>query len=260
MTNAEGQALRELVAASLNEAERVWNQARPLMEKSAVRMDSAWNMQTTIPGYETIIDGKPEVDTFICMAIDMRDSSGHLMQAISAKIAKVSQLERIFYETSALLPAAAEIIGNHGGRVTEYLGDGALGMFLARGEGEDRNEIVRTVHRAASSYLNCVNEIINPELDRRYRLPPLSVGIGLAFSRAVITAVGLQGNRLPKVVGECVYRATKLCKGDNEIVVDERLRNIWPSKKGGKLRFVPKAFKGSAGIQHDGFVVKRGVE
>lgn len=260
MTNAEEQPLRELVAASLNEAERAWNQARPLMEKSAVRMDSAGGMQTTIPGYKIIIDGKPEVDTFICMAIDMRNSSEHLMQAISIKKARVSQLERVFYETSALLPAAALVIDNHGGKVTEYLGDGALGMFLARGEGEDRNEIVRTVYQAASSCLDCVDEIVNQELNLRYKLPPLRVGIGLAFSRAVITAVGLQGNRLPKVVGECVYRATKLCKGDNEIIVDSRLMAIWPSSVGGKLQFEPRVFKGSGGFRLDGFVVKRGVE
>lgn len=257
MSNTEEQALRKLVADSLDEAERVWSQARAFMEKSAIRMDSAWEMKTTIPGHEIIIDGEPEVDTFICMAIDMRDSSGHLMQAISAKKAKVSQLERVFYETSALLPAAAQVIDNHGGKVTEYLGDGALGMFLASGEGEDRNKIVRTVHRAARSCLDCVDGIINPELSRRYGLPPLCVGIGLAFSRAVITAVGLKGNRLPKVVGECVYRATKLCKGENEIVIDRHLHNMWPSSEGGKLRFAKRVFTGARGESHEGFAVKR---
>lgn len=253
-------ALKQLVSDSLDEAETIWRHARHFLEKSAVRMDSVAAIQTAIPGYETIIDGKPEVDEFICVAIDMRDSSQHLMEAISARTANVSQLQRVFYETSALLPAMAQVIDSHGGKVTEYLGDGVLGMFLAAGEGENRNEIVRTVYRAASRCLDCVEGIVNPELHRRYRVPPLRVGIGLAYSPAVITAVGLPGNRLPKVIGECVYRATKLCKGDNEIVVDGLLNAIWPSSAGGKLQFAPRTFKGSAGIRHEGFVVTRGDE
>lgn len=167
------------------------------------------------------------------------------MQAISKKITSVSQLQRIFYETAALLPAAAKVIGYYDGKVTEYLGDGVLGMFLAS---EDRrSEAVRQASRAARGCLECVRSIVNPILKERYKLPSLSIGVGLAFSRAIIMAVGLPGYRLPKVFGECVFYATKLSRLENEIAVDERMNNIWPQSSGGKLTFEKKAIHGLEG-------------
>ena len=41
----------------------------------------------------------------------------------------------------------------------------------------------------------------------------------------------------PKVYGKCIYRATKLSGGVNEIRVDKQLRVSWPTSKGGTVRF-----------------------
>jgi len=58
------------------------------------------------------------------------------MRAVSSKTSKVSQLQRIFYETSALLPAMAKLIFFENGSVTEYLGDGVLGLFTRERYGD----------------------------------------------------------------------------------------------------------------------------
>jgi hypothetical protein len=252
LTAEQKSELHQIVTESLNEAERVWKNVGVLFEKSGAwfAADSVKSLTTQIPGYETIIDRKPEVDDFICIVVDMRDSTDHLMQAISKKITSVSQLQRIFYETSALLPAIAKVIGYYDGKVTEYLGDGVLGMFLASGGEDDRSEAVRQASRAARGCLECARCIVNPALEERYGLPPLSIGIGLAFSRAIIMGMGLPGYRLPKVFGECVFYATKLSKLVDKIAVDKNMNNIWPQSNGGKLTFQKKAFHG-----WDGYVM-----
>jgi hypothetical protein len=63
----------------------------------------------------------------------------------------------------------------------------------------------------------------------------------MAFSKAIVTLVGTEGNYHAKALGECIYRASKLSKGNNEIYIDERLKLIWPSEEGGILNFTSLA-------------------
>ncbi|MBK8343897.1 MAG: hypothetical protein IPL12_11640 [Bacteroidetes bacterium] len=66
----------------------------------------------------------------------------------------------------------------------------------------------------------------------------------MAFSRALITIVGNGDNLHPKAIGECVYRASKLAFGNNEIYIDDRLEKLWPTEKGGKIKFsIAKALR-----------------
>jgi len=45
------------------------------------------------------------------------------------------------------------------------------------------------------------------------------------------------------VIGECIYLASQLSKGRNEIIVHENLEMIWPTSKNGKLKFTMRLFK-----------------
>ena len=49
--------------------------------------------------------------------------------------------------------------------------------------------------------------------------------------------MGHGDNLHPKALGECVFRATKLSDGINEILIDDRLKQFWPCSKNGTLRF-----------------------
>jgi class 3 adenylate cyclase len=162
----------------------------------------------------------------------------------------VSELRRVFYETSALLPALERTIQFEAGEVTEYLGDGVLALFAVNdGEAE---ATIRASFRAAENCVGDTRGIVNVALKERYGLPPLQVGVGLAMSKAVVSLVGLEGNRHAKATGRCVYFATKLSAGVNEVVVDAVLRGAWPKTKGGGLRFQPTVRR-----KTDGFVVAR---
>lgn len=257
MLNANEKAEVQIVVSdSLDRAERVWGDHGAVLDSvsgtasfEGFAMESMnESAQSMIPGHRFVSLEKPKAEYFIALMLDIRDSSKHLAQAISSKIARVSQFQRVYYETSALLPAVAKTIGFKNGRVTEYLGDGALALFRVA-DYEDYREAVYAAHNAAKNCINDTLSIVNNQLKDRYSLPPLVVGVGMAMSPALVTLIGLSGERQARVLGECVYRATKLSGGENEIIVDKKMRYRWPKKKGGTVRFDEITMKGVDGFK-----------
>lgn len=258
LTSSEKDELRRIISASLDSAEKRWKEGGHLLKANRQAgleamhesvMDSA--EPSKIPGHAIVRDDETVIDEFIAFVADMRDSSTHLMCAISPKNADVSGLQRVYYETSALLPALAYSVSKEEGSVTEYLGDGILALF--RIDSDAREQAIYASHRAAKNAIGDVREIVNEALVERYRLPPVDIGVGLAVSKTLVTLVGLAPEKQPKAFGECVFRATKLSDGRNEVICDENLKAIWPSSKGGTLRFVRKKRKNEEKV--DGYVI-----
>lgn len=96
--------------------------------------------ESLMPGLPPIYEGQTIIGEFIALVADMRDSTNHLLQAISPKKADISDLQRVFYETSALLPSLAKVVSFHDGKTTEYLGDGILAFFLV--DEEDKTDAI----------------------------------------------------------------------------------------------------------------------
>lgn len=242
-------SIKDLINRSLDKAERHWRkggyklvaESRHGMESfSKNAMDSA---PSRIPGYELIMDGETIVDEFIAIVVDMRGSTKHLLNA--DKSTSLDGIQRVFYETSALLPAIEKTINLYNGGVTEYLGDGVLGFF--KRDDNDPNKAIYNAHDAAKDCLNTTLNLVNEALETRYGLSPLVIGVGMALSKALISLSGIDGVKHPKAYGECVFRATKLSGGQNIVLVDERLKNAWPTKKGGVLTFM-KSEIGKGGV------------
>lgn len=233
---------------ALDKAENIWSKVGPefVLEKSIRTYASDSTIPSQIPGHPTITLGEPKVANFIAFVLDIRDSTKHLITAISGR---VSQLERVLYETSAINAAGAIVIEHYKGGLTEYLGDGFLALFQVENEKEPRN--VYKAYNAAKCCINDALPIVNEIIEERYKLPKLHVGIGLAYSKAIITIVGINDNLHPKAIGECVYRASKLSGGYDEINIDTPLKFLWPSSSDGILKFSPRKMK-----DVDGFLVK----
>src|ERR1700723_1538198 len=126
MTGKQQSDIVNLVNDSLDKAEGVWNKVGDFVKASSTLanesiLNSSRSVETQIPGHQFLEDEKPLVDEFIALALDMRDSSKHLNMAI--KDTDASDLERVYYETAAILPACSRIITNNAGGVKEYLGD-----------------------------------------------------------------------------------------------------------------------------------------
>jgi class 3 adenylate cyclase len=238
MKENQKKTLNALANMSFDEAEGIWNKVGDaLIKKSMLNSLNEVRQFSEIPGHEIVELGKPEVDSFIAMVVDLRNSTNHLMEIYTK--GKISQLQRVFYETSALLPVLAMTISWEKGKVTEYLGDGVLALFNSSG---NKDAAIYSAHDAGRDCIYAVESIINPLLEKRYSLPGLKIGVGLAMSQAVVTLIGLETYMQPKAFGECVFRATKLAIGFNEIYTDKAIRYSWPTSKGGKISFTQKKF------------------
>jgi len=228
------------VERGLNRAEGAWQSVgKQLITKASTTFDHAILAEqakpSSIPGHPWVSDSNPIVDEFVALVVDMRNSSEHLKSRRASPVIEYG-FQRVFYETSALLPAISVTCGFNSGVVTEYLGDGALVLF--RVNIEDREETIREAYRAAKHCIGQTRDIVNRHLEGRYKLPPIHVGAGLAMSKALISLVGDDNDSQPKAIGECVWEATKLSGGVNAVYVSVPLYEAWPVSKGGKLRFL----------------------
>ncbi|MEX1261816.1 MAG: hypothetical protein WEA58_13160 [Balneolaceae bacterium] len=239
MTELFKKKIRKEVELALNDAEKVWDEVGEHIFKNAHVLFEARagvEMPSKIPGFPYVEDGKPKVADYIALVLDIRGSTNHLTQAISDKTSKVNQLQRVLYETTAINTAGSMIVTEFDGKITEYLGDGYLALFKVESKGD--KEAVYNANNTSKLCIDSSLNIINELLYDRYNLPPLKIGIGMAFSSAIVTLVGHGDNLHPKAIGECVYRASKLSNGVNEVYIDDRLKKLWPSSDGGKLRFI----------------------
>ncbi|MFP6791541.1 MAG: hypothetical protein VB954_16340 [Thalassolituus sp.] len=257
LTEEQKLQLRVVINDSLTKAERHWiNGGYQLLEKRAVMDSINSSMEgleaepSKIPGHALVQDDETIIDEFIAFVADMRESSRHLMCAISDKKAKVTNLERVYYETSALLPALGLTVKFSDGNVTEYLGDGVLALFKV--DPDDKRLAIYNAYAAAKNSISITREIVNAILNERYNLPEINLGVGLAMSKTIVSLVGLEGDKHPKAFGECIFRATKLSGGMNEIYADSMVRGAWPSSKGGSLSFIAKRVK-----DQDGYLITR---
>lgn len=246
--------ITELITRSLDNAEKTWESGgyklvQVLESARMAALEYAEIAPSHIPGHPLVSDQETVIDEFVALVADMRGSSRHLMCAISPKIAQVSGLQRVYYETSALLPALSKTISYKDGSVTEYLGDGVLALFQV--DENDKSKAIYSAYNSAKEIIGSTRMLINTILEKRYSLPPLNIGVGLALSKTIVTLVGLDGKKQPKAFGECVFRATKLSTGFNEIFSDINIKLAWPKSKGGKIVFKLKNFEGVEGYLID---------
>jgi len=252
LNDSQRKIITVLVNESLNKAEKHWDNGGHMLASlgferfnEAMDIKKAESEPSKIPGHSTVQDDETVIDEFIALVADIRNSSEHLMCARSEKRSAVSGIQRVYYETSALLPALAQAIKFEEGNVTEYLGDGILALFKV--DSNNKKDAIYAAHRAAKNCIGDVRNIVNSTLENRYSLPALDLGIGVAMSNTIVTLIGLEGEKHPKAIGECIYRATKLSSGVNKIYIDIQVESAWPTSKGGKLKFLPRALGGVDG-------------
>ncbi|WP_080413852.1 hypothetical protein [Burkholderia ubonensis] len=237
MNDSQRAQVSDAVRDGLDRAVSNWAKVGHLMRKVEASLEEHHvfdSVESLIPGYPVIAEDTPEVDEFVALIVDMRNSTRRLKTSLN--LPEISDgFQRIYYETSALLPAIAQTAAFEGGAVTEYLGDGALMLFGV--DKSDRGSSIKAAYRAARDCVTTSRSIINGQLQERFGLPALDLGAGLSMGKALVALVGLPGNRHPKAIGECVWEASKLCYGINAVHVSKHLRGAWPRQTGGSVRF-----------------------
>jgi hypothetical protein len=254
MNDSQIKAIKQAAVDGLNKAVKNWKKVghefRAMMD--SVSNESFQVNASNIPGHPFVNENEPKVDDFVALVVDMRKSSERL-KTIQKFVGIESGFQRIYYETSALLPALAQTALYNDGHVTEYLGDGLLILFQV--DKDSPKKTYAEAYLAAQACVTTSRQLVNKLLSERFGLPELHIGAGLATSKALVTMVGIPTNSQAKVIGQCVWEASKLSDGYNLVHVAAGLKEIWPQSPTGNLRFQ----KLSKSSKHDveGFKVSK---
>jgi class 3 adenylate cyclase len=146
----------------------------------------------------------------------------------------------IFYAYSAVV---AKIVDSKGGSSTEFLGDGVLNLFDTD---NGRDNAFRNTISASREILEARALVLNP-IFQQLQLPMIDFGIGIDHGMTIVTRFGYKTDNDLKAFGNCVYNASRLSKGFNEIITSEQSRIAWPTSPTGTLQFYQTFLK-------DGFV------
>ena len=233
--------------AHLQKAEYDWKKTNAsnfmILDEARVSVAKAEDSHPSlIPGQDKVSLFDPKIDDFIAIVCDIRKSTERLKTSRSELKGIDSGIQRVFYETSALLPSLEVTINFFQGKVTEYLGDGLLGFIQYK----DKQQIYDSFH-ASKACVTLTRDIVNDALLNKHNLPSLDIGVGLALSPAMIRVV--TENHV-KAFGECVWKATKLSDGVNIVQIDDKLKDKWPVAKTGGISFSRRMTKsGFAGYR-----------
>lgn len=248
------------IEKAIKEADSIWEKVGDQFlneSKRAMFTNQLLKAQTIshLPELPFLENGKPIVANYIALVLDIRGSTDHLITAIQSK---ASQLRRVVTETFVINAMGAIIIQHYEGAITEYLGDGFLAFFKVEDEQniEKRDADVTRAYRCAIKCLDKLDEILNPLLKKHYNLPPLKIGIGMAYSKAIVTVVGSEPNFQVKAIGQCVFRAAKMSGEINQIATDDVLERIWPKAVKGKKGAV-KFNKKTIDPRFPSFIIER---
>lgn len=210
------------VMSSLKQAERSSDEERinPISSSHKSRDKLEGNMISSfIPGHQVMDKHSIYLSEFTAFYIDIRNSSTHFHR--NDLLTKFeSGLHRVFLETSSLIPVVAHIAEEKGGVATELLGDGALILFpMRKKRGKD---VIEDALYVANKSINVLLKYINYVLWEKYKLPPLSIGVGISHSQAMVKAINANGYYHPKVIGQCIWEAAKLSNGNNKVFISKK--------------------------------------
>ena len=192
------------------------------------------SVPSRIPGHKVVSPMRPQVCSMIALVTDMRNSTEHLLNDYKQFSGPGKRLFRVHVETGALIAATATLVQLRGGDTPEFLGDGCLSFFDY--DIQNQSQRVKQAYSCGLAVVDAVRTLVNPKLSL-IGIPNIEIGVGIAASKSIITVVGVQGNYLPKVIGECVYRASKCSRGINAVAMDISAKGIYPKSKGGKRKF-----------------------
>lgn len=186
------------------------------------------NVEAELPGFENkpMKFGKFENREFVVMMTDIRKST----DIINGQNGLV-EMFLIFYIYAGIV---AKIVDSYNGTSTEFLGDGVLNLFDTKDSNRDtalKNSIL-----ASWDIIDARENILNPFFSS-VGLPQINLGIGIDHGITIVTKFGYKNDTDLKAFGKCVYNASKLCKGMNEILVSNNSQSVWPSGPGGNLHF-----------------------
>jgi len=140
------------------------------------------------------------------------------------------------------LTALLEVVKHYHGKVIDIMGDGVMVFWGGReARAEDdmvKTEAVRNAGRCGLAMLKVRTGVINKIITDEKLGTEVSLGIGITFDSVVVTKIGISDSYDVKAFGDCINVASKYSKHYNRMKISKKVKELWPSSKTGKLRFI----------------------
>lgn len=172
----------------------------------------------------------------VVLSVDLRGST---------TLAKQHGAKNMFLTMHTYLPTMAELVRRLDGKIVGLRGDG---LFAAFGLSNLENGSVHedTAKSAISSATGCgkamieaVEDVINPLLEENDLYSELRIGVGIDVGDIVVTRIGLTDANEVTAYGNAVNNACHYSNRNNEIVLTVAAERLYPTAKGGTMKFAP---------------------
>ena len=215
-----------------------YNLAKEKLLESGLNEYRASAVSDRIPDFKAdkLEFGAYEKGKFAVLFVDMRYSTLR---------AKKFGPKKTFLTMHVFLTALLEVVKNYQGKVIDIMGDGLMvfwGGKVAR-ENEDMigSEAVKNASECGLAMMRIRAEVINRIITNENLGSSINIGIGITFDSVIVTKIGINETYDVKAFGDCINTAFKYSEHSNRIKVSKEVKELWPSSKNGKLRFIQDA-------------------
>lgn len=213
-----------------------FNQARNniIIEKRALK-HSAEAISDVIPGFEAdkLEFGSYDKENYAVLFVDMRRSTARAQQVGA---------EKTFLTMHVFFTALLEVIKHYHGKVIDIMGDGLMVFWGGKTAREEDNMVkllaVQNAGLCGRDMLIVREAVINRIIQEEYLGPNINIGVGITFDSVIVTKIGIADSYDVKAFGDCINVASHYAKEtENKVKVSKKVKNEWPSSKGGGIRF-----------------------
>ena len=188
-----------------------------------------------IPGFEAdkLEFGSYDKENFAVLFVDMKNSTIRA-QNVGA--------EKTFLTMHVYLTALLEVVKHYHGKVIDIMGDGLMvfwGGYAAREEDNMVKSLAVQNAGLCGRDMLKVRENVIKRIIREEKLgPDISIGVGVTFDSVIVTKIGIADSYDVKAFGDCINIASHYAnETENRVKVSKKVKNEWPSSKGGGIRF-----------------------
>lgn len=196
---------------------------------------SADAISDVIPGFEAdkLEFGSYDKENYAVLFVDMRRSTQRAQQVGP---------EKTFLTMHVFLTALLEVVRHYHGKVIDIMGDGLMVFWGGQAAREEYNMVktlaVQNAGLCGRDMLTVRETVINRIIQEENLGPVINIGVGVTFDSVIVTKIGIADSYDVKAFGDCINVASHYANEvENKVKVSKKVKNEWPSSKGGGIRF-----------------------
>ena len=221
-----------------------FNQAlNNIVQKEVMFEHSATPISDVIPGFEAekLEFGSYDKENYAVLFVDMRRSTMRAQQVGP---------EKTFLTMHVFFSALLKVVKHYQGKVVDIMGDGLMvfwgGKVAREKDNMVKTQAVKNAGLCGRDMLTVREAVINRIIQEQNLGPNISIGVGVTFDSVIVTKIGIDDAYDVKAFGDCINVASHYAKEtENKVKVSKKVKNEWPSSKGGRICFTSAGNSGA---------------